>query len=147
MQNCLEENVNTDNNMFNETIPSKNLTHYVITLYHTTSALLIQGSQKTVWVQKEFSILKAVLSHHRNHGTNNINDAYNHILKIPEEHQPTEQQLTGEPAKTSTSTDTSVIPENETKENTSTTQPESVFNAKNYIISYIKTRQLLVFYS
>ena len=83
--------------MFNETVPSKNLTHYVITLYHTTSTLLIQGSQRTVWVKKEFSIRKAVLSHHRNHG---INDAYNHSLKIPEEHQPTEQQLAGEPAKT-----------------------------------------------
>ena len=107
--------------MFNETMPSKNLMHYVITLYHTTSILLIQGSQRTVWVKKEFSILKTVLSH----GTNNINDAYNHILKIPEEHQPTEQQVTGEPAKTSTSTDTSIIPENETKENTSTTQPQT----------------------
>ena len=86
--------------MFNETMPSKNLTHYVITLYHTASTLLIQGSQRTVWVKKEFSIRKAVLSHHRNHGTSNINDAYNHSLKIPEEHQPTEQQLAGEPAKT-----------------------------------------------
>ena len=38
-------NGNTNNNMFNETIPPKNLTHYIITLYHTTSTLLIQGSQ------------------------------------------------------------------------------------------------------
>ena len=111
--------------MFNETIPSKNLTHFLITLYHTTSTLLIQGSQRTVCVEKEFSILKAVLNHHRNHGTNNINDAYNHILEIPEEHQATEQQLTGEPAKAATSTDTSIIPENEKKENTSTTQPQT----------------------
>ena len=86
--------------MFNETIPSNNLMHYIITLYHTTSTLLIQGSQRTVSVEKEFPILKAVLNHHRNHGTSNINDAYNHSLKIPEEHQPTEQQLAGEPAKT-----------------------------------------------
>ena len=76
-------------------------------------------------MKKEFPILKTVLNHHRNHGTNNINDAYNHILEIPEEHQPTEQQLTGEPAKTSTITDTLIIPENETKENTSTTQPKT----------------------
>ena len=107
--------------MFNETIPSKNLTHYIITLYHTTSTLLIQGSQRAVWVEKEFSIFKVVFNYHRNHCTNNINAAYNHILEIPEEHQTTEQ-LTGEPAKTSTSTDTSIIPENETKENTSTIQ-------------------------
>ena len=107
--------------MFNETIPSKNLTHYIITLYHTTSTFLIQGSQRTVWVEKEFPLLKAVLNH-RNHCTNNINEAYNHILEISEEHQPAEQQPTGEPATLSTSTDTSIIPENETKENTSTTQ-------------------------
>ena len=66
--------------MLNEAIPSKNLTHYIITLCHTTSTLHIQGSQRTVWVEKEFPILKAVLNHHRNHGTKKINDAYNHIL-------------------------------------------------------------------
>ena len=70
-------------------------------------------------------MIKVALNHHRNHGTNNINDAYNHILEIPEEHQPTEQQLTEEPEKTSTSTDTSIIPENETKQNTSTRQPQT----------------------
>ena len=118
-------NVNTDDNIFNETIPSKNLTHYIITLYHTTSTLLIQGSQRTIWVEKELQIIKVALNHHRNHGTNNINDAYNHILEIPEEHQPTEQQLTEEPEKTSASTDTSIIPEIETKENTSTMQPQT----------------------
>ena len=61
--------------MFNETIPSKNITHFLITLYHSTSILLIQGGQRTVCVEKQFPILKAVLNHHRNHGTNNINDA------------------------------------------------------------------------
>ena len=111
--------------MFNEKIPSNNLMHYIITLYHTTSTLMIQGSQRTVSVEKEFPILKAVLNNHRNHGTNNINDAYNHIPEIPQEHHPTEQQLTGEPAKISTSIDTSIIPENETKENTSTIQHQT----------------------
>ena len=115
----------TDNDIFSETIPSKNLTLYIITVYHTTSTLLIQGSHRVVWIKKQFLIVKAALNHHRNHATNNINDLYNHILEIPEEHQPTEQQLTGEPAKTSTITDTLIIPENETKENTSTTQPET----------------------
>ena len=81
--------------MLNETIPSKNLTHYVITLYHTTSTLLIQGSQRTVWVEKEFPLPKAVPAHHRNHCTTNINEAYNQILENPEEHQP-ELQPTGE---------------------------------------------------
>ena len=54
--------------------------HYIITLYHTASTLLIQGSQRTVWIEKEFPILKAVLNHHRNHSAKNINDAYNRIL-------------------------------------------------------------------
>ena len=103
--------------MLNETIPSKNLAHYIITLYHTTSTLLIQSSQRTVWVEKQFSILKAVLNHHINHYTNNIDEAYNHILEMPEEHQRTEQQIAGATAKTSTSTNTLIIPENETKEN------------------------------
>ena len=120
-----KNNVNTDNNMFNEIIQSSNLTHYTITLYHTTSTLLIQGSQRTVWVEKEFPILKAVLNHHRNHGTNNINEAYNHILEIPEEHQSTEQLPIGEPSNISTGTDTSMILENNTKENTSTIQPQT----------------------
>ena len=77
--------------MFNETIPSKNIMHYVITLYHTASALRIKGSQRTIWVEKEFPLLKVVLSHHRNHCTNNINEAYDNIFEIPEKLQPTEQ--------------------------------------------------------
>ena len=114
-----------NNNIFNETIPSQNLTHCITTLYHTTSTLLIQGSQRAVWVKKEFPILKAALNHHRNHDTNKINDACNYILEIPEENLSTEQQLTGEPEETSTSTDTLIIPENETKENTSPTQTQT----------------------
>ena len=31
-----------------ELIPSKNQTLYIITLYHTTSTFLIQGSQKSI---------------------------------------------------------------------------------------------------
>ena len=76
-------------------------------------------------VKKEFPILKAALNHHRNHDTNKINDACNYILEIPEENLSTEQQLTGEPEETSTSTDTLIIPENETKENTSPTQTQT----------------------
>ena len=82
-------------------------------------------SKKSVWVKKEFPILKAALNHHRNHDNNKINDACNYILEIPEENLSTEQQLTGEPEETSTSTDTLIIPENETKENTSPTQTQT----------------------
>ena len=116
-------NDNTSN-MFNETMPSKNLMHYVITFYHTASTLLIQGSQRTVWVEKEFPLLKAVLNHHINHCTTNINEEHNQILEIPEEYQ-LEQQRTGKLATPSTRINTSIIPENETKENTNTTQPQT----------------------
>ena len=46
-----------------EIIPSKNQTLYIITLYHTTNTVLIQGSQKSIWANEKFSILKAVLLH------------------------------------------------------------------------------------
>ena len=118
----LRNNVNNNtNNMFNGTIPSKNLTHYVITLYYTTSTLPIKGNERTVWVEKEFPLLKAVLNHHRNRCTTNVNEAYNQILEIPEERQPEQQPTTGELAISSTSIDTSIIPENET----STTEPQT----------------------
>ena len=122
----LRNNVNNNtNNMFNETIPSKNLTRHIITLYHTTSTLLIQGNQRTVWVEKEFPLLKAVLNHHRNHCPTNINEAYNQILEIPDKHQPEQKPTTRETAASSTSINSSIIPENKTEENTSTTQPQT----------------------
>lgn len=37
-------------------------TDYMITLHHTTSSVLIQGNQRTVWVKKEFPLLKAILN-------------------------------------------------------------------------------------
>ena len=37
-------------------------TDYMITLHHTTSSILIQGNQRTVWVKKEFPLLKAILN-------------------------------------------------------------------------------------
>ena len=50
-----------------EIIPSKNQTLYIIILYHTTNTVLIQGNQKSIWANKEFPILKAVLLHKREH--------------------------------------------------------------------------------
>ena len=47
-----------------EIIPSKNQKLYIITLYHTTNTV-----QKSIWVNKEFPILKAVLLHKREHNT------------------------------------------------------------------------------
>ena len=48
-----------------EIIPSKNQTLYIIILYNTTNTVLIQGNQKSIWANKEFPILKAVLLHER----------------------------------------------------------------------------------
>ena len=63
-----ETNKNTRNKAHptaSEIIPSKNQTLYIITIYHTTNAVLIQGNQKSIWANKEFPILKAVLLHER----------------------------------------------------------------------------------
>ena len=50
-----------------ELIPSKNQTLSIITLYHTTNTVLVQGNQKSIWTNKEFPILKAVLLHMTEH--------------------------------------------------------------------------------
>ena len=50
-----------------ELIPSKNQTLSIITLYHTTNTVLVQGNQKSIWTNKEFPILKAVLLHITEH--------------------------------------------------------------------------------
>ena len=61
-----------------ELIPSKNQTLYIITLYHTISTFLIQGSQKSIWVNKNISILKA-----GGEGNTPMDEAYNKTLEIP----------------------------------------------------------------
>ena len=55
-------NVNNNiNNMFDETIPSNNQTHYVVTLYHTTSTLLIKAAEKQFGLKKNSPYLKLCL--------------------------------------------------------------------------------------
>ena len=61
-----ETNKNTKNETHpttSEIIPSKNQALYIITLYHTPNTVPIQGSQKSIWANKKFSIPKAVLLH------------------------------------------------------------------------------------
>ena len=70
---------NNINNMFNEPIPSKNQTYHKITFYHTTSTPLIKGNQRTVWVEKEFLLLKDVLNYRR-HSTTSITEAHNQMF-------------------------------------------------------------------
>ena len=54
---------------------------YIITLYHTTNTVLIQGNQKSIWVNKEFPILKAVFLHKREHNMP-MDEAYNKTLEM-----------------------------------------------------------------
>ena len=61
---------------------SKNQTLYIITIYHTTNTVLIQGSQKSIWANKEFPILKAVLLHKREHNMP-MGEAHNKTLEMP----------------------------------------------------------------
>ena len=42
----------THRNYFSAATTLKNQTHFIINLYHTTSMLQIQDSQRTVWVEK-----------------------------------------------------------------------------------------------
>ena len=65
-----------------EIIPSKNQMLYIITLYHTTNKVLIQGNQKSIWANKEFTILKAVSLHKREHNTP-MDEAYKKTLGMP----------------------------------------------------------------
>ena len=65
-----------------EIILSKNQSLYIITLYYTTNTVLIQGNQKSIWANKEFTILKVVLLHKREHNMS-MDEAYNKILEMP----------------------------------------------------------------
>ena len=65
-----------------ELIPSKNQTLSIITLYHTTNTILVQGNQKSIWTNKEFPILKAELLYMREYNTL-MDEAYNKTLEMP----------------------------------------------------------------
>ena len=63
-----ETNTNKKNQMrptTSEIIPSKNQTLRIITIYHTTNTVLIRERRKSIWANKEFPILKAILLHKR----------------------------------------------------------------------------------
>ena len=47
--------------LFNESVPPKSNFLYVLTLYHTTNTLLIQGNLTANWVDEEYPLLKTVL--------------------------------------------------------------------------------------
>lgn len=101
---------NNINDMVNELVPAKDQTHYIITLFHIMSSLLVQGNQRTVWVVKEFPLLKTILNHRKN-CPNSINEDYSQVLELLKEHQP-ERQPTKEYKTLLKSIGTSIISEN-----------------------------------
>ena len=68
--------------IFNECIPTKNHTMYILTLYHTKDTVLIQGNKKQMWVDKEYPILRTVLKRMKQKDPA-ILDAYNQVLDLP----------------------------------------------------------------
>ena len=54
------------NQTFNESISPKSNILYVLTLYHTTNTLLIQGNLRANWVNEEYPLLKTVIIKEKN---------------------------------------------------------------------------------
>ena len=72
----------SDKTIFKESIPTKNHTLYILTLYHTTNTVLIPGNEKQVWVDKEYPILITVLKRMKEKDLT-VLDAYNQVLDLP----------------------------------------------------------------
>ena len=68
--------------LFNESIPPKSNILYVLTLYHTNNTLLIQGNLRPNWVDEEYPLLKTVLNKRKEQESSML-EAYNHVLEIP----------------------------------------------------------------
>ena len=85
-KNNTDENIINKQSPFNESIPPKSSTLFVITLYHTTQLILIQGNQKQLFVDKEYPILRTIMNCKTK---NNILmlDAYHEVIETPESHK------------------------------------------------------------
>ena len=68
--------------LFDELIPPKSNILYVLTLYHTTNTLFIQGNLRANWVDEEYPLLKTVLNKRKEQESSML-EAYNHVLEIP----------------------------------------------------------------
>ena len=68
--------------LFNESIPPKSNILYVLTLYHTNNTLLIQGNLRANWVDEDYPLLKTVLNKRKEQESSML-EAYNHVLEIP----------------------------------------------------------------
>ena len=73
MTESINKNIDNENKeaTLNKTVPSKTKILNIIKLYHATNTVLIKGSQKSTWVNKESPILKEVRyncsAHHSAH--------------------------------------------------------------------------------
>ena len=73
MTESINKNIDNENKeaTLNETVLSKTKILNIITLYHATNTVLLKGSQKSTWVNKEFPIFKEVRyncsAHHSAH--------------------------------------------------------------------------------
>ena len=70
------------NQTFNESISPKSNILYVLTLYHTTNTLLIQGNLRANWVDEEYPLLKTVLNKRKKQESSML-ETYNYVLEIP----------------------------------------------------------------
>ena len=68
--------------LFNESIPPKSNILYVLTLYHANNTLLIQGNLRANWVDEEYPLLKTVLNKRKEQESSRL-EANNHVLEIP----------------------------------------------------------------
>ena len=64
--------------LFNESIPPKSNILYVLTLYHTTNTLLIQDNLRANWVDEEYPLLKTILNKKKEQESSML-EAYNHV--------------------------------------------------------------------
>ena len=64
--NDIKTEEDSNQTLFNESIPPKSNILYVLTLYHTTNTLLIQGNLRANWVNEEYPLLKTVIIKEKN---------------------------------------------------------------------------------
>ena len=96
--NDIKTEEDSNQTLFNESIPPKSNILYVLTLYHTNNTLLIQGNLRANWVDEDYPLLKTVLNKRKEQESSML-EAYNHVLEIPT--LTTNKELNQEPNITS----------------------------------------------
>ena len=80
--NDIKTEEESNQTLFNESIPPKSNILYVLTLYHTTNTLLIQGNLRVNWVNEEYPLSETVLNKRKEQESSML-EAYNHAVEIP----------------------------------------------------------------